>query len=560
MKKLFGKSGKQNGFGNVAFIILLAIAVVIATQFYGVVNTSYNDMAGGLTIPNAVTLLTANHYAVAAPGGTFTGDVTGSISGGTVSGSTLTGTGLTSGKIPVASTGGLLIDGPAYSGGSITTNISGSSGSATTAVTATNLSGGSSNGTTVTASGNITTSGGYFVGNGSALTGLPSGITTGSTFPATPTDGQLFVHEVTGRQILYQYNTTLSAWQALRRYGTTTIFVDKTGGATAGTDDLLHGTASGNSAFNTLAYALSVVQGTIGGQIDIYLSAENYAENIEITGIFFTGYQGTYHYNLFIRGSLTPLATLTSTGNGVKGATSSLPTFVQTGLTDHAYNDKLLSFTSGSNNGLYKIIHHNDTTTITLASQTLLAQPVANDTATVCDWGTTLSGTIINGLTQMNTVLLFCNCTGVVTNHMGGLLSLMYCKAASYNVHDYAKSWIYDTLFSGALPLNVDETGHAILVGGKVTASGSDAISVYDQGNLYLLGGVVIDTANYGIKVYSNSVTKFIPSDVYNFISNCTVDGLFAYQSGTITGTATNQYASNGTNEVATSATFGYID
>ena len=114
---------------------------------------------------------------------------------------------LTTGYLPLISTNGLLINGPAYSGGSITTNISGSAGSATTAGTATNQNGGTVNATEVKDDdltdtqvvfsgaagilqsdthltwivGTDTLNATNFVGNGSGLTGLPgAGLYTGN--------------------------------------------------------------------------------------------------------------------------------------------------------------------------------------------------------------------------------------------------------------------------------------------------------------------------------------------------------------------------------------------
>lgn len=104
---------------NIALVILLAIAIIIVTQFYGVINTSYTNQVPN--VPNAVAFLLSHGYAVAAPGDTFvgdvtgnlTGDVTGSISGGTVSGDgsgltgvILDGTGTTTGAVPYFSDSG----------------------------------------------------------------------------------------------------------------------------------------------------------------------------------------------------------------------------------------------------------------------------------------------------------------------------------------------------------------------------------------------------------------------------------------------------------------------
>jgi parallel beta-helix repeat protein len=76
------KIKKQNGEVNIVILILLVIAIVICTQFYGAINGALTAVNGGsMNIPNAVNLLTSAGYAVAATGQTFNGNVNGTITG-----------------------------------------------------------------------------------------------------------------------------------------------------------------------------------------------------------------------------------------------------------------------------------------------------------------------------------------------------------------------------------------------------------------------------------------------------------------------------------------------
>lgn len=81
----FKRLKRLKGSANIVVIVLIAVAVIIVTQFYGAINTAYVG-TNNTNIPNAINLLLANNYAVAAPGQTFVGDVTGNVTGGTITG------------------------------------------------------------------------------------------------------------------------------------------------------------------------------------------------------------------------------------------------------------------------------------------------------------------------------------------------------------------------------------------------------------------------------------------------------------------------------------------
>jgi hypothetical protein len=392
-----------------------------------------------------------------------------------------------------------------------------------------------------------------------ASSSLFTGCTSGAIFPSTPSEGTFFLHEITGRKVLYQHVN--STWREKESHGQVVVYVDPVDG----TDDLNHGYGIGIRAFRTLTYALTHVPPLIlDGNYYIYLAAGTYTDDYEITGHMLGG--GNAFYNLYIIGTLTKVADLSATGNGVKGATTALPTFVKSGMTASAYKEKFLYFTSGSNNGLLKAIDDNTTTTITLASQTLTAQPLTGDTASVYECSSILSGHILSGRGQKQMVFQNLKVTGQFDNHMNGLVSLINCNCSYFRVHDYSKSWIYDSIFysDAVSPISPSGAGMICLLGGKVRATGLTGIPVTDQGICYLMGGVVIDACQIGFTAGTASYSFTVAADVYNVVKNNTLYGCYAANGGQILGTAWVVFTNNGGgvlfDKVPIPASFGYTD
>lgn len=98
----------------------------------------------------------------------------------------------------------------------------------------------------------------------------------GDTFP-TPTDGMWFRHQITGRDILYQYDGTTSEWYPIMSFGDITIYVDADG-----TDDLDHGTSQDTDAFDTVQYAIDCIPSLYDGDVYVYLSADDFDETVYI--------------------------------------------------------------------------------------------------------------------------------------------------------------------------------------------------------------------------------------------------------------------------------------
>ena len=201
----------------------------------------------------------------------------------------------------------------------------------------------------------------------------------GSTVPATPITNQMFLHTPTGRTVLMQYDG--SNWNPIQSYGTMTIYVD----GTDGTDAIDKGGAVDAGAFATLQYAINCVPSYFGGEVNIYLAAGTYTEDITISGKTSAGVD-----LIHVIGSMTQVTTGVATG-GTQGSGANAPKVTGT-YSARANEGKLIHFTSGSNNDLYRVIGYTTTTNMFLDGLGLNAQPLNGDTYEILDWGTVISG------------------------------------------------------------------------------------------------------------------------------------------------------------------------
>jgi hypothetical protein len=388
----------------------------------------------------------------------------------------------------------------------------------------------------------------------------------GATFPAGPYyAGQWFLHIPTGRNILYQYK---SSWTPIMSFGTMTVYVDKTDGL----DNLEQGTGVDAAAFKTIQYAVDCIPGLVSGNVTININAESYDETVTVNGKNFTG-----NYTITLQGTLTVHDNITMDGNGVQGATVNQASIHEHGMVLNHYQNQLLKFTSGANNGLYRIIDSNSndagTANIVLCGVALTAQPLTNDTATVYTWGTTINNIVLNSA-QVGVVLLDLAfdtsvCLGAIAlssvnayrcsfTASGGVVAIYIGGIASVAFGDCFVSC------SGTFGVQILQNSYCALTGTKVLGSVGAGIGVIaGVGGVFSNGGGnVIDTHLYGVYI-ATGIADFWAANVYNFIRNCSgagAIGVYALTGGIGLNTAFNSYSGNTTNESAIAAQFAYID
>jgi hypothetical protein len=427
--------------------------------------------------------LGATYYSFRPADGTsITGNVVGNISGGTVSGSTVTATGLSSGLDVVTSTGGLL---------------------ATKAL-------------------------------------------SGATFPVSPKTGDTFLHIVTGRKVLYQYDG--SNWMPIIGYGAMTLYVDPV----LGTDDLVHGTAAGANALKTIDYTWvyiipEVVKSTgttiiPDGNVDIYLAAGTYSERLCLNGKRLDA-NGWINFH----GTLTAVTTGTATG-GAAGSTTT-PNRVQGSFTANAFTNYLVKFNgnvTAALAGIYRIVGKTTTTNFYPINGTLPGVPANGDTFTIYDWGTVLSSpNSYSGYTmdaQWNVKFSDVKFTNAVAApFLFAMWSYGYAifERCNFTATTTVGVWISNTsmFYSWDTIIQYTGTGRALHLDNMSTAeldglrivgsdgSGSLGIEFGYGGTLSAFRGCEIEGFAWGIGLDRSSVSTTAPT-IYSFIHGCTTAGI----------------------------------
>jgi hypothetical protein len=426
-----------------------------------------------------------------------------------------------------------------------------------------------------------------FAGDGSALTGLPTGCTTGATFPVSPSTGDLFLHVVASMKILYQYDG--SAWKPICAYGDINFYVDKTDG----TDDFTtNGFAVNSDAFASIQYALDCIPPVLypnTARVFIDVNDETYTEDL-----FPTSYiRGIYNNKIYIRGTLTTVDSLVATG-GTKGSgttvnkvTGTFAAAVQDGGGSE-YRNKLIEFTSGSNNGSIRVIGQVTADTIYLVGAALPAAPANEDTYEIKDWGTILDGK----LTPYNCDLwlYYMKIGSSVGWHLGSIYSLWArvqtwgcyvftdLQTACFTVDSCAVSAAWYSVMkiditgashygSYTLYNSMNELRSCRIIG----YAGDTGKGVYINTNSSLLldGCEILDCA-YGLYAESGSTIDVHADSVSNFIHGCDTQGVYALTGGTVVNTTNIVYgklldnstadANTSGDEDAAAASFGYVD
>jgi len=200
---------------------------------------------------------------------------------------------------------------------------------------------------------------------------------TGTTLPASPETGELFVHAPTGRTILYGYNG--SSWIPIISTGTMTLYVDKTDGTDQLTD---HGTGVDGDAFATVQYAIDCIPGSFGENVTININGETYAENIIIGGKTPTG-----NYTISLQGATPTVLDSQAVGAVAQGSVFNADPKVYTTITRkvgtwtaNEYQNKWVRMTSGVADDEYFIIDSHTTTVLTLVGRFYAGTPSVDDT------------------------------------------------------------------------------------------------------------------------------------------------------------------------------------
>lgn len=315
------------------------------------------------------------------------------------------------------------------------------------------------------------------------------GVESGSTLDTSPITGQLFLHTPTGRKILYQYEG--ANWKPLAALGAATVYVDNTDG----TDDLEHGIGVDSDAFKTIQYAIDCFN-IPGGSVSIYANAETYSENLNLQ---------TRNTGTTLEGTLTTTASLEATGGNI--GSGSTPPQVTGTFTGNQYDNKLIEFTSGANNGLIFVVGLTTTTTLYLVGGPLAAAPQSGDTYDIKDWGTVINSATNTGGSGTATIskIKVNNTSGNGATCFDSRMNVYYCNIAN----------------SGNAGIAIDDAyvqvKHSVV---QVTASGYRmGIDIgFGNGDIYMSRIVGYGGANgIGIRLGNNCVGVIRSCEILGF-------------------------------------------
>jgi len=377
----------------------------------------------------------------------------------------------------------------------------------------------------------------------------------GSTMPAAPTDGQWFLFNGTGRTILYQYN---SEWIPIISVGTMTLYVDKTDG----TDDLNHGTAVDASAFATVQYAVDCIPGLVGGNVVIYINAEDYAETVTIRGKKASG-----NYTITLQGTLTESSSGTQSANGVLGVDVTQGSFTDTGNLAGVAN--LLCYLAAD--GDYRIIDSSTANTATICG-TFTSQPLQTEAYVIYDWGTSINSLVVNGNQQGIKVYdISFDTLYPITREDDAVVDFYRCKLASSGsincIFRAGSSFLYYCYVESDGQAVYVERGEVKIYSSKIYTSTTNDRCVRTTINslVWIRAGTVLDAASttttYGIYAETGAQVGCYSTaaEGYPRIRNQAV-GIRAQSGAQVAITANIQYSGNTLDESADAASFGYID
>lgn len=377
-------------------------------------------------------------------------------------------------------------------------------------------------------------------------------VAASDTFPTSPFDGMLFVHDTTGRKILYVYDLDNTTWVPIESIGTMTLYVD----SSDGTDDLTHGTGVDSDAFATVQYAVDVIPPIFSGNVTVNINAETYAETVTIRGKKPTG-----NYTITLQGTLSSSSSGTQSANGTQG----------TGATQGAFTDAgNLAGVAGKlayldADGDYKIIDSTDGNTATCVGY-FTSQPLQNENYVIYDWGTTINELyFVDTSYQLNVYdIHFQGDTGVTAQITSGTAVLYRCKitasdADAVNANNNATSVGLNTCYvtsnvASVYCFQVINMSYGYITGCKLenTNDNGRCMAVTHASYGKLVSQNVIDgvaggnKAQYGLEVFAGA--RCSCENAYQIIRNCDT-GVIVYYNSAIMFITNNQYSGNTTDE-----------
>lgn len=390
-----------------------------------------------------------------------------------------------------------------------------------------------------------------------------------NTFPVLPSIGTTYTQVAIGRSIKYEYDG--KDWRPIKSYGKTNVYVD----AEDGVDDLYHGIGADTLAYKTINYAIDkALADDIGGTVIIWLSDSIYSENISITRKI--NLLSNDLIGLVINGTLKQIGDGIISG-GIDGESNRQINVIPNSLPAKLWENKLLKFNGGNNNGIYRIIDKVEDRQIKLVGGNLKSNPEFGETFTIYDWGTTIGGyfeiVVGNGIwVEVNGIKLlgansqdygFFNCESTVifnrdwaNNNKNGFVTSTfgYSEVNQSLVTTTSQGWHYAIMseFSSQVPG---------IEGSKLIGNGGSSTGVLAIHDSWagILGGTVIDGFGTNVLASGKSYINAKSWGVNSIVRNSTVFGLQATSGSIIDSISTINLVNNHIDIVYNKDALNYI-
>lgn len=397
------------------------------------------------------------------------------------------------------------------------------------------------------------------------------GILVDTSFPGSPTGGQLFYHSTL--KILFQYDG--SAWYAKESFAAVAVYVNET----SGSDAAGQGFGSGASATKTVQYAIDhCIPSLIGGDVTMSITAENYSgEDPKVVGKALKG-----EYYIYVNGTWSQQLAEATVDSGTAGTGGTQGTLVdaEPAWADDAYNNMWIVFESDTTTTALQgdIVLIDDTTdstnTLTIVG-CFDAAPSAGDTYTIQTPGTVFD-TFYVGPNQKNVVLQKVHVLLDTSPHTltgsGAEIAMNYCKvshasAATVSLGTFSKAYLTGC-FLNKTKMYAGNPAHWLVASSKALVGSTQIMALkYGAVGTITTGTIFDDNGqdNHGLQAQGNSVVSCFSTAALGYvrIRNCSQAGdigVYALQGGQVVDTSTVQYSGNTTDESAVAGSYGYID
>ena len=344
----------------------------------------------------------------------------------------------------------------------------------------------------------------------------------GTSFPSNPVEGDLFYHST--HMILFMFDGT--DWLALQSFGPITLYVDTgTGADTPG-----KGFGATTDAVDSLAYLDKIIPATFGGDVTINITGENYAEDWILKDK-----QANGNYLIKPIGVFSEVLAEATVDSGAQGTAGTQGNIVDAAPAwgDDVYDGLVLLFDElTTTEALRGDIHIVDVTSdagdIIFIVGTFDAQPVAGDSYTIQDWGTTIDSLQLGAgqkSVELSKIHLDDQVDAVHLVQPFSQLDLYYCKisdsvAGPVVVDQFSRVRVFTSAIEG-VRIFVSQSYYAMYGSRHIGGQGTACLYYSGLSHGFITNGSVVDAdgeARDAIEINFNSHIGFFTGAAVGYV------------------------------------------